>query len=197
MVLLNFSLEYGCNVNDSDSEDETPLMYAVRYSDPETVKLLIESGADVNVRNEINDTPLMSVGASRINNAEKIIKILRSLIENGADVNAQNIKGENALMKILEGLCCVNEEMIRILIDAGINVNAESNDGSNALSIAIENYFELVKILLEAGADINLLKSAYPISDENEDINLVRKFIRRRCKKFGLVPFDNFNEAFN
>ena len=193
--IVKFLIEYGCDVNASDSEDETPLMYAVRYSDPETVKLLIESGADVNARNEIDDTPLISAGASLIDDAEEIVKILRILIENGADVNAQNLKGENALMKILEGLYCVNDEMIRILIDSGINVNAEANDGSTALSIAIENHFELVKILLEAGADMNLLKTAYPIPNENENINLVRKVIRKRCKKFGLVPFDNFNEA--
>ena len=43
---------------------------------------------------------------------------------------------------------------------------------------------------------MNLLKTtaSYLITDENEN-TIVRKVIRRRCKKFGLVPFDNFNEA--
>jgi len=58
----------------------------------EIVTLLLNQGADVNIRDRKGETPLMRTAA------EGQLGLVTMLIEKGADVNAQATKGETALM---------------------------------------------------------------------------------------------------
>ena len=49
----------GSNVNVSDIEYQTPLMYASNYGHIEIVKLLFDAGADVNSRDDDEDTAIV------------------------------------------------------------------------------------------------------------------------------------------
>lgn len=73
----------------------TPLMYAVRSGDAELVKLLIESGADVNHRDYCGFTPVAIV-ADELEDEEGA-EILRMLIENGASVDTITNFGQTPL----------------------------------------------------------------------------------------------------
>ena len=59
----------------------------------ETAKLLLESGANVNVRNKDGDTPLMIASGGGVVKTQ----IVELLIEKGADLRSKNAKGETAL----------------------------------------------------------------------------------------------------
>src|SRR4051812_28749779 len=67
----------------------TPLMYAVLYGDAESVRLLLEAGAEPNLRNEAGATALMWA----VDDTDKT----RLLIRCGADVNARSDDGRTPL----------------------------------------------------------------------------------------------------
>ena len=73
-----------------DGRGATPLMHAAAFGNLETLKLLLDAGADVNARNDFDATALL--WAAR--DPEKA----RLLIEHGADVNAQSKQGRTPLM---------------------------------------------------------------------------------------------------
>ena len=68
-------------VNIKDRLDNTPLHYAALYGSMESVRILLDRGADVKARNKSEATPLI-YGAYNFDKA-------RLLVEKGSDVNAE------------------------------------------------------------------------------------------------------------
>ena len=73
----------GADINSCDDIDETPLFWAVIAKRVEFVRMLLERGAMVDVRNDHNRTPLHFA----------VSRYVRMLLEHGADVNARDNSG--------------------------------------------------------------------------------------------------------
>ena len=140
------------------------------------VKKKIESGADVNAKNNNGNTPLC------VASSNEHIEIVKLLLEYGADVNAKNNYGSTPLYLasecghteivklLLEYGADVNEytplywasykghaEIVKLLLEYGADVNIKDNDGRTPLYWAsVYGYTEIVKLLLEYGADVNV-----------------------------------------
>jgi len=79
------------NPNEKNDEGFTPLYFAAQYSTPETLTLILDRGAKVNLLSKYNLTPLMAAAAAgRADN----VKIL---LEYGADPNLLDDKELTAL----------------------------------------------------------------------------------------------------
>lgn len=117
----------------------SPLHNAAIYASAINVKLLIDHGADVNLRTAEGYTPLMSAHANHA--AQKV------LIEAGADVNAKNNLGTTALMR------STGVEQASDLIAAGAEINARNNAGQTAFMLP--KIQALKQLFAESGADIN------------------------------------------
>src|SRR5579859_3670811 len=78
------------NPNVVSSLGEAPLHYAATFGSVDSVRVLLERGADPNARNRSGATPLIS-GAYNFEKA-------RLLVEKGADVNAHSQNGVTPLM---------------------------------------------------------------------------------------------------
>ncbi|AXK60186.1 ankyrin repeat domain-containing protein [Candidatus Chromulinivorax destructor] len=119
----------------------------------ERVRMLIAAGADVNIKNEFDISPLYCAVA--INNDAEIA---RMLIDAGADVNLKadvNFENEYGLTPLYRAVSHNNKEIVKMLIDAGVNVNIQTKDRETALHLAVENNnAEIVKMLMAAGADV-------------------------------------------
>ena len=139
------------------------------------VRLLLEAGADPNVRNKDGETALFSLEddavreliAHRINlnvrNKDGVTALIETvsedivklLVEAGADVNARDAKGRTALMEAADRNHVLK---IRSLTMAkNLRINRRRRDGRTALMIAASDaHPECVKALLEGHADPNL-----------------------------------------
>lgn len=147
MQLLNAK----ANVNAQDGKKSTPLHRAAsRKENIDNIKLLIKSGANINARNFNESTPLhIAIQESRS------VDVAKLLLDCGADLNAKDAKGCTPLHKATEWR---ETDILNFLIDAGANVNAKDNEGCTALHKTVVKLDRLntTKILLEAGADLNI-----------------------------------------
>lgn len=73
----------GADINNLD-KGFSALHIAIYVNSPETVKYIIKCGADVNIKDRHNFTPILY--ASKVGN----IEIIDMLLENGADINSKN-----------------------------------------------------------------------------------------------------------
>ena len=131
-------------VNGKDRLETTPLHYAALYGSTESVRILLDLGADVKARNKSEATPLI-YGACSFDKT-------RLLVEKGSDVNAHSTTGMTPLL--IAASVHGNTETVRYLLEKGADVRAVSASGSDALQTAAgKGEAEMVRLLLEKGAD--------------------------------------------
>ncbi len=131
----------------SDSDGNSPLMYAAGVGNAASMKLLLDAGADPNVANRVGSTPLiLSTG--------DIAKV-RLLLAKGANVNVKTKAGRTPLMTAV--YYDNNEAVVQLLIDKGADILARDKFGASVLEIAAggKSNAGVAKLLLEKGADVN------------------------------------------
>ena len=139
----------GANVNGKDDgySKVTPLFIAVGNGNVEIARLLLESGAKVNVRDAERQTPIMRL------DDDSDAAMVELLIQHGAKIDLEDKEGNTALILAAENAAA---EVIDALIKAGAEVNAANDEGQTALmNAAYADDVETVRLLLIAGADVN------------------------------------------
>jgi ankyrin repeat protein len=135
-------LEAGANVN---CNGHKPLRAACKFGSTETVRLLIEHGADPNPRDFAED--ILKV-AARTGNAE----IILLLLENGAQVNAADVGS----MSVLHCACQSGHVgAVQVLLDHGADIDAQDSSWGTAICVASHRgHKEITHLLLDRGANI-------------------------------------------
>jgi len=124
------------------------LAYAARMDDPRFVKMLLEHGAKVDVRNEDGDTAIMgAVYAGQT-------KTVQLLVEYGANVSETDKDGVNAFMYAAKG---GNIDTMGYLLNKGASLDNRDHEGRTALhwSLTDGDFPEVVKLLVSKGLDPN------------------------------------------
>ena len=144
---LKYLLKHGADVNYVGSEFKTtPLMYAAMWEHLKATQILIEAGADVNVKSENDFTALWS-GCS--NDTKTREKIAFMLLDAGADVHGGKTR---PVISIAAGSS--TPKVLQRLIDEGADVNAQNDLEVCPIYMAlVENKKKNLQILLDAGAD--------------------------------------------
>ena len=133
-------------LNARGPEGSTPFMYAVLYSDTETLAKLLKMGADPNKRNDANATALMW--------AARDLEKTRLLVEHGADVNARSDDRRTPLMIAARRPGAA--PIVKFLLDKGANPNPNAKpaaESSPLLEALTAGDAAIVKLLIERGAD--------------------------------------------
>ncbi len=161
------------------------LIAAAGSGNKKSIKLFINSGADVNAIDDSigsGDTALIRASRKGEKGAVKL------LLAKNADVNARNNNGDTALMLALKynhqavvkllinskadvniaNFCGDtpllyasiqgNIEAVGLLLVRGANVNARDNNGNTALLRAQD--WQIAKLLLDAGVDVNAINNS-------------------------------------
>ena len=125
---------------DKYSHGHTVLMRAALDGNSETVKELIDQGADINKRDDNGRTALMF---AVVNLHYETMKVL---LEHGADVNAKSQQGGTALMAAaLAG----DVRIVQALLDKGADLHVrlpETNDTAMTI-VATHGHPEIVRLL--------------------------------------------------
>ncbi|WP_353272555.1 ankyrin repeat domain-containing protein [Wolbachia endosymbiont (group A) of Urophora cardui] len=125
------------------------LFNAVRQNNLSEVDNLLSMGADVNIRDRRNWTPLHCAADN-----DNKLDISRAILNRNADIEARTNVGETPLhianaygqLKIIE-----------LLIDKGASLEAKTNDGLTPLHVAIQHNSatpEIIEFLLNKGVNI-------------------------------------------
>lgn len=164
------------NINAQDEEGNTALMRVVDHNifDFEGTKsfvnnwdllsgylLLLESGADINIRNENGDTALTRAAGWH---AYRCIELLFTSDQTNIDIEAKNRHGFTALLEAVHSSTLTKNcekrgnlffaLTLRVLIINGADIEARDNNGDTALLMAIRaKDLETVRILLDHEAN--------------------------------------------
>ncbi|KAF7488247.1 26S proteasome non-ATPase regulatory subunit 10 [Sarcoptes scabiei] len=144
-------------------DDRTPLHRACSNGQFNLVKKLIEEGAEIDAKDEMQWTPMI------IASSAGHFEIVKYLIQKGAEINTTTVNGQTALhyaaSKGWRNIC-------QLLIESGADqsirdrlkqtplhraLNSQDNIGNTPLHMACEDEREtIVKILLQNGARIDM-----------------------------------------
>ena len=155
-AVIRFLLEVGADLSPpSGLGGDTPLHHAARSGTPGAVRMLIEAGADPNVRNTrlsryhfTSFTPLHFAAASNPNP-----EVASTLVEMGADLQAADHDGKFPLHHAAMN---ANPAVAAALLEAGADVNAPRGWFTPLHQAARGNSNPaVITFLIDAGADVS------------------------------------------
>ena len=128
----------------SRSADGWPLLHlAAAFADSETVRLLLDAGAEVG---QISETPMRNQALHALLALSKDAETARLLLERGADVNAVQTAGYRPLH---QAAVAGREDLVRLLLDAGADKTAQCDRGKTPAEYARERGHAAVAELLD------------------------------------------------
>ena len=144
---------------DAAEKERTKLIDACKEGRLDDAKNLIESGFDLEIRDEKGRTALMLVVDSPLSSSssledslERNNDIAKLLIKYGAEIDARDNKGLTATMHSAR----LFRWHLPLLIESGADVNAKDNTGVTVLMYAcIKAKAEYIEFLIKNGADVN------------------------------------------
>lgn len=141
-------IEAGADVNRAETwRGQTPLMWAAAQSQPAMIRLLMEHGAEPDVRSMANEWRQVSAESRRMYRPtggltpmlfaarEGCAECIAALIEGGANPDFANPKNVTPLVMAIDN---AHMDAARVLIEAGANVNKWDWWGRNPLWVAVD-----------------------------------------------------------
>lgn len=149
-------------------------LLSMTSDNPELAKALLEGGVELDIRDNNGRTPLFrALGGGHYD-------VAKLLIDNGADINETTPDGIHMDLKLLFSADNRANELIKFVIEHKMNnIDADLGDGYTPLMYvatrASNEDFELARLLLEKGANPNVLTRDAKPKTALRLVNLRRK----------------------
>lgn len=160
------------------------LIYSIEKGDIETVRLLLENGANVNTSDKFKSSAL-SLAATTTH--PTTIDLIRVLISNGAQINSRDRFGRTPLFY------AQTVEAVRELFNNGADLNSRDENGETALMRKSHDR-DLTKQLLDLNADIFILDNLGNTALEHSYLKGNKLSSKMLASRFLKHLFDYFNE---
>lgn len=163
-LIMKKLLDKGLDVNGKDNNDDTPLHLMAAIADCESMRFLVENGADVQARNRLGENVLHTLVSS--NEFDGFPHSLNFLMEMGININETDLNGKTAIHHALMSKD-TDEKAIEEILKLGIKINVKDIYGRNELYEAIKEVdaeyspsdldrrAAVIRILANAGVDVN------------------------------------------
>lgn len=144
----------GAQINGADAEGRTPVTAATYANQLEMVQLLVQRGADVNLKDRDGLNAFL-VSASEVGPGSALLVVM---LNGRAKTDMVDPEGNTALARAAKK---GHADLVRRLAVAGIPVNSPNIAGHTALEEALlatdcsDAYLQTVEELIRAGADVN------------------------------------------
>ncbi len=149
---IEILLAQGADINAPDSSGCTVLHYV---TDEEIAHLLIEKGADLQVRNTFDASPL------HVALSHSLYGIARFFIDSGVNVNSKDKIGWTPLHEVMRNAGTILEkndkhEIAKLLISRGADINTADQNGMTPLHMTCDkNLPELARLFIAHRAKVN------------------------------------------
>lgn len=195
--LIKLLLAHGANVDQQSVNGFSPMHIAAQEGKPEIVRLLIEAGGRLDLKDCRNRTPLDAVQTDRSQKLEIMIRykkdatvidaakydqpaILEKLVQQGAHINTVD-KQNNEATGLIIASKKNHDKVVGKFIELGADINIQDKEGNTALHYAAERgHHEVVYLLLSAGADITLRNregyTALNLAAQNDELRTIQLF---------------------
>ena len=151
------------------------LLWAVNNKKIDIVELLIDKGADINIKNN-NDEALLIIAIKM--NDQALVKLL---IDKGADINVRKSGNDTALLFAVDKN---HQEIVKLLIEKGANLDSVNSNGRTALNQAcLSDYIKVAKILVDSGANLDLAEA----DGDTPLINILRNGRNKNNDEFAKI----------
>ncbi|PRY57530.1 hypothetical protein BCF74_11544 [Knoellia remsis] len=151
--MVALALRAGADLETRDSSDRTALLLAATEDRVDVARLLVAMGADPDARDNRQDTPWLVTGVTGS------VAMLEALLPARPDLTLRNRYGGVSVIPASER---GHVDYVRRVVQTGIDVNHVNDLGWTALLEAVilgdggPRHQEIVRILLEAGADAGI-----------------------------------------
>ncbi len=124
------------------NEGSTPLMRAAKNGDSATIRLLLDHGADPNIRAKNGTTALMFAAglgfgtgtfANDYATPAELLESVQVLVAAGAEVNAVSDAGETPLHYSAQA----SDDIVRFLVEKGAKLDAKDKQGRTPVEMAL------------------------------------------------------------
>ena len=156
--------------------EDSPLIYAL--PDPKLTKLLLDCKAEPDVRYS-NDGSILTYLVYSDEDAVDEVECVKLLLERGVNIDTKDNKGNTPLMTAAE---TSTDIFVKLLLENKADATIRNNQGMNALMYACYNpesihsnsIIEKIKMLLNAGIDIN--------TEDNHGDTALTFVLRKHCR---------------
>ncbi|CAF9912195.1 MAG: hypothetical protein ALECFALPRED_007902 [Alectoria fallacina] len=176
------------DINQANRWAETPLHVAA-WGSVECVRLLLETGADRNVRQEDQQVPLHCAGLSARGDIRRKIVSLLCGGESGAHLDAQDVDGRPPIFDFLDDPKCME-----VLINAGARLDLLDTSGKSVFHHAcIQEENESLKLLLRLSPPNSVMVT---VKDHDGNTALIQAILHGSVESaLSLLELDNVGDT--
>ena len=149
-AIFGLLLKFGLELEERTDEGQTPLLLSARQQSEQTTKCLVEAGANVNLADNLGNTPLLLVVTNPYN--EVNFDLVKYLIANNADVNSRNKAGQSLWNHLLKRHGSCQQTIIFLLSSTEVKLPEQDQ-----LQLYKPYSWLLMSRLIQAGCSCPLL----------------------------------------